>query len=94
MQPITWNQETVMRFLKSNGNFDDFLNGVHAGISYRLGNVDFLLYRNDIGVQLYYPSPYNPAVEYSIVDTFFTVCRPILSKLVREAADKRLTSKD
>ena len=93
MRSTAWDEETVIRFLKSNGNFDDFLNGVHAGITYRIHDVDFLLYRNDIGVQLYYPSPYNPVIDYSAVETFFTVCQPILSKMVRDAADKRLTSK-
>ena len=93
-QSTTWGQETIIQILDFYGGFNNFINGVTAGILCRLENVDFLLYRNDIDVELYYPAPYNPAIDYSRVEAFFSACRPILTKMVRDAANERLTSKE
>lgn len=93
MQSTPWKKDTVIQFLEANGNFKSFIDGGIAGIHYRLDGVDFLIYRNDVSVEFYYPAPYNPTLDYSPVESFFIECRPILSKMVRDAADKRLISK-
>lgn len=93
MQSTPWNKETVIKFLEANGSFKSFIDGGIAGIHYRLNDVDFLIYRNDVSVELYYPAPYNPTLDYSPVESFFFACRPILSKMVRDAAYERLISK-
>lgn len=93
-QSTTYSLETITQILNFYGGFNNFINGVTAGILCRLDNVDFLLYRNDTGVKLYYPAPYNPAIDYSRVEAFFSACRPILTKMVCDAADERLTSKE
>ena len=93
MQSTPCKKDTVIQFLEANGNFKSFIDGGIAGIHYRLGGVDFLIYRNDVSVEFYYPAPYNPMLDYSPVESFFFECRPILSKMVRDAADKRSISK-
>lgn len=93
MTSETWTDDSVIQFLKTNESFESFIDGQHAGIRYLLGKVDFLIYRNNTSVEFYYPSPYNPAIDYSNAESFFGICGPILSKMVRDAADKRLMSK-
>jgi hypothetical protein len=93
MQSKTWTKEFVIEFLEKNESFRSFIEGNCAGIHYRLNNVDFLIYRNNTSVEFYYPSPFDPALDYSSAESFFAFCRPILTKMACEAADKRLISK-
>ena len=93
MTSSTWTKESVIQFLKEKESFESFIEGQSAGICDRLGEIDFLIYRNNTSVEFYYPSPYNPAIDYSNAESFFGICGPILSKMVRDVADKRLMSK-
>lgn len=94
MQSTPWSKETVIKFLEQNDSFKSFVNGKCDAIHYRINNVNFLIYRNNISVQFYYPAPYDSAIDYSSAESFFYVCGPVLSKIVCDAADKRLTSKE
>lgn len=90
-----WNLEIVLDSLKNSPGFDAFVNGEKASFSYRLCDVDFLIFRegcNNI-VKFFYPFPYNPNLNYFAVESFFKACKPILEKMFRDAADKRLTQK-
>lgn len=93
MQSKNWNKKSVIQFLKKNDSFESFMEGECAGIRYRLNNVDFLIFRNNTSIEFYYHSPYNPAIDYQIAESFFAICGPILCKMACDAADKRLVSK-
>ena len=93
MQSRTWDKKSVIQFLERNVSFRSFFDGEHAGINYRLNDVDFFIYRYNTLVDFYYPAPYNPAIDYPSAESFFAACGPILSEMARDAADKRLLSK-
>lgn len=85
-----WDDAKVLAFLESNPGYGDFVSGKNAGIIYTLEGVDFLIYREDTSVRLFYPAPYNPNIDYTPIEGFFGTCRRLLIRILNEAANNRL----
>ena len=92
MQTKGWDRPAIIDFLSANDGYDDFVNGKNAGILYSLEGVDFLLYRILGTVELFFPAPYMPEIQYESVIQFFKICRPVLSEILNDASDSRLMS--
>lgn len=90
---MVWTDASVRERLKRAPNFNEFIDGKMPVLIDRIGNVTFLIFANtDETCGIYYQSPFNPQLDYSCVDSFFDVARPIINGLLKEASAKRLCS--
>lgn len=90
---MVWTDASVRERLKRAPNFNEFIDGKMPVLIDKIGNVTFLIFANtDETCDIYYQSPFNPQLDYSCVDSFFDVARPIINDLLKEASAMRLCS--
>lgn len=78
---MVWTDASVRERLKRSPNFNEFIDGKMPVLIDKIGNVTFLIFANtDETCDIYYQSPFNSQLDYSCVDSFFDVARPIINK--------------
>lgn len=83
-------KEIIRRLINRNDSLKDFINGTYGYINYCVSGVPVCIFKEDVGVSLYYKLPYNPNFDYEKVVEFMKYAIPILSEMLEEERAKNL----
>lgn len=84
----------IENLIKQNADLENFIKGKKACLGQRIGNVEILIYKENLStVSYYYQCPYDHDTDYSTVCEYMNNAIPILKELLEKYdKDKLMTS--
>ena len=78
------NKDEVSMLIQESPKLNDFINDSNCYIDFCISGVPVYIFKEDVGVGLYYRLPYNEHFNYEDVASFMKYAIPILSKKLEE----------
>ncbi|MBR5983640.1 MAG: hypothetical protein IK025_07985 [Bacteroidales bacterium] len=88
------NKQEIENIIKSSNEIKDFIEGRNSVFNCNVEGIPISIYKENIGTSYYYRLPWNAKFDYNKVSKFMRYAIPIISKMLENERDMRLTRPD
>ena len=88
------NRDDIKRLIESSETINDFISGGSSCLPIIVHRIPIFIYKEGIGGSYYYRLPYCEQYDYYKVAEFMRFAIPIISKMIEERREEKLSQPD
>lgn len=78
------NRYEVEKLIDQSSSFEDFICNQHGKLEFQIEGIPIGIYKEEVGVRIYYQLPYDANYDYMVVCDFMKYAIPFLTSLIEK----------